>query len=148
MHFSADSDAIRFSCDIADAYPEEAGVESWKREIVFQRRKRITVTDTFKLLRNDGIEMSLMTPCSVRIDGNVIRLEETALEDGGRSAGATFTFDAEAFDVRLDSYPLADVNFKRGNPWGETLTRIVFVSKTPKPQDRWEWIIESSESSS
>ena len=142
VNFSPGSETVRFSCDIADAYPEEAGVESWKREIVFQRRKRITVTDTFELSRNDGIEMSFMTPCSVRIDGNVIHLEEAALEDGGKSASANLTFHARAFDVRLDIYPLAEVSFKRGNPWGETLTRIVFVSKNPKRQDRWEWIIE------
>ncbi len=140
--FFCDNETVRFNCDIASAYPENAGVKSWNRKILFQRRKRVTVTDTFELSRDDGIEMSIMTPCSVRIDGNVIHLDETTLDDGGKSASARLTFDAEAFDVRLDNYPLAEVHFKRGNPWGETLTRIVFAARNPKLKDQWEWIIE------
>ena len=140
--FTSNDSGITFSCDIASAYPEEAGVESWSRSIELQRGRQITVIDDFQLSLVDSNEMSVMTPCRVRIDGDVIHLESAPLEDGGTSADGKLTFDSQAFDVRLDTYPLADVNFKRGNPWGETLTRIIFISKTPKLKNKWTWLIE------
>ena len=125
-----DSDSTAtFSCDIADAYPEEAAVEKWERVIRFERASRVTVTDTYELSKPNSLELSLMTPCAVRVEGGTIHLDQAPLENGGHTAAGQIAYDTDRFIVLLDSYPLAEVSFKRGNPWGEELTRIRLKAK-------------------
>jgi hypothetical protein len=127
--FTDDQSTASFSCDIASAYPDAAGISRWKREIRFERGERITVADTFELSHSESIEMSAMTPCSVRVEDGTVHLDEDGLDDGGKTASGRIQYDPSVFDIQLDTYPLAEVSFKRGNPWGESLTRIRFVAK-------------------
>tara|TARA_A100001037_G_scaffold304716_1_gene342461 strand:- start:6957 stop:8837 length:1881 start_codon:yes stop_codon:yes gene_type:complete len=128
--FSDDEGSTRFSCDIGSAYPDEAGVTSWNREVLFERGSTIIVEDTFELSRADSLEWNAMTPSSVRIEPGVVHLDEAPLELGGTSATGQILYDDAFLHVTLDTYPLAKVSFKRGNPWGDKLTRIRLVAKS------------------
>ena len=139
--FSDNAGAVCFSCDIASAYPEEAGISTWKRELVFERGNQITLTDTFELSRTESIELNAMTPCKVRLEKGIVHLEDTGLKDGGRTASGTIAYDATALDVYLDTYPLANVDFKLGNPWGEVLTRIRFKTRETPSSGSLTWVI-------
>ena len=140
--FFVDNTSVNFSCEIAPAYPGAASVKSWVRQVELERGKRINVTDHFALSANQSNEMSVMTPCVVKVEGDVVHLGSAPLEDGGTSAEGKLIFDNQAFDILLHTYPLTDVHFKRGNPWGESLTRILFISKSPQLEDTWQWVIE------
>lgn len=53
---------VRFSLDIAGAYPEEAHVKTWKRNITMLRGKSITVEEDYELSRRTGdTEIMLLT---------------------------------------------------------------------------------------
>ncbi len=139
--FSASETETRFCCNLADAYPDEAGVNSWMREVVFHRGQQVVVTDTFDLSRTESVEMNFMTPCDVRKEQGVVYLDETKLEEGGTSAAGKIEYDADIFDIELDEYPLAEVSFKRGNPWGASLTRIRFLTGNLPTTGSYTWII-------
>jgi hypothetical protein len=141
---TADSDTVTFGCDISSAYGNDAGIEVWNREISFARGSHVVVTDNFELSKAESLEMNLMTPCKVSVDGNTVTFTEVPLSAGLTSASGKLTFDSDAFTVSTHVHPLAEIDFKLGNPWGETLTRIVFIAKQPKLIDQWEWKIESA----
>lgn len=73
---------VTFSLDIADAYPEEAGVESWKRTFTFSKNKQITITENYRIKEYKApTEIMLMTCCEPAITGKGITLKTT---DGER----------------------------------------------------------------
>ena len=65
--FSADTKTVKFSTDIAGAYPETASVKSWLRTYSLVRGKSFTISDKFELIRKtEGKTTSnLITSCKV-----------------------------------------------------------------------------------
>ncbi len=73
---------VTFSLDIAGAYPEKAGVESWKRTFTFRKNKQITITENYNLKELKApTEIMLMTCCEPKITDKGITLK---MSDGLR----------------------------------------------------------------
>ena len=54
---------VTFSLDLREAYPAEAGIESWRRSFVFDRKAgAMTLTDDFALREEKDVAFVLMTP--------------------------------------------------------------------------------------
>ncbi len=138
VQYRVDDDGAELEMDLVNAYPGEAKVQSWQRSIRMDRGDGLTVVDRYGL---DGVTgdltMSLMTPSEVLVQDGVVTLSALRLDDERESADGKVLFDAELFEVRVEDYPLAGVSFKRGNPWGERLTRVVFTVKEPKDEGEW-----------
>lgn len=64
---------VHISMDIASAYPKEAGISSYKRNVDFKKGDTITVTDDFEFEAGSGeVVLSLMTYEKPAISGNNI----------------------------------------------------------------------------
>jgi hypothetical protein len=112
------SDAPALSLDLAAAYPPEAGVRAWHRELRLERRPtgRITVLDAWALDTARPLTLHLLTsqPVSMSAPG-VLRL-------GGPGPALAVRYDAQAFDCQLDERPLDDPLLSEA--WGPVLRRI------------------------
>jgi Heparinase II/III-like protein len=118
-HFQSSDTAAEFTAEISAAYPKEAGIAKWQRSVRLDRAANaLAVNDRYALRAANGkIEMSLMTPCTVRADGrSAIVL----------SAGARIAIGAAAPpEIRIEEIPIADSRLKTS--WGSMLYRIVLA---------------------
>ncbi|MCU0793209.1 MAG: heparinase II/III-family protein [Opitutaceae bacterium] len=64
-------DVVRFSADLAHAYPTEAGIRTLLREIILEKTAgRLSVTDTCELADSGAFETLLITESPVTLEGD------------------------------------------------------------------------------
>ena len=107
-------DRTVISMDIAKAYPER--VEKWVREYDFDKvNKSLTITDDFKLDKEEIITFNFMTLSKPVIDGKVIDV-----------CGVKMSFDGIDADVSFEEITLDDPKLRES--WGDTLYRVSIKS--------------------
>ena len=121
--FHADDASAEFSADLAAAYPNPAGVEQWRRSVRLDRAANaIVVTDRYALRGAPGkIEMSLMTPCTVRADG-----ARAVILSAGMLGTASVRIAVEAAAAplfRTEEIALTDSRLRAS--WGNRLYRTM-----------------------
>lgn len=128
---SIEEDSATFSADIADAYPESAGLEEWSRTVRLERGKEVRIEDRYRLSREaQEIQVGLLTPCTVEDEGaGRIRLTTASLPDGRKSGEATLQFDSDRMTFVVETIPLEDD--KMQSYWGSRLFRILFTFIDP-----------------
>jgi hypothetical protein len=110
------ADHAQLSLDLVNAYPTEAGVDSWRRSMRLNRRPaRVIVTDTWTL-RPDAntIDLTLMTgdEPDVTVRGRITW--------SGRDA--VVTYDGDRFDPEVERIDFDDA--KLTPVWGHSVWRI------------------------
>jgi hypothetical protein len=126
VKFAADDKSVRFSLDIARAYPPEAKVKSWTRAIMLDRGKDVVVDDRYELGEMvQPFTLSLMTSLypSFKDDG-VIYLRSEA--DGKEKRSISLHYDKEKFSVSMKAIDIEDARLR--SSWGEKIYRIVLTS--------------------
>jgi hypothetical protein len=118
--YSADDNSAVLSMDIAAAWPEEAGLESWRRTFRLNRETGIvTISDNARFRRGGNeVEFNLITPCQpAPANPGAILLT-------GGPLGATRVDVQPNFQssVDIDKRPIDDARLKP--VWGETLWRV------------------------
>ncbi len=84
-------DEARFSLDIAGAYPEEAGVESWVRTIDLKRNQQIDVTESYKLSKyTEPSQIVLITPIKPVITDGKVTLGDYSIEFNKKKVKANY----------------------------------------------------------
>ena len=107
--------------DIAAAYPEEARVKTWNREIVLNRDKNILLKETYELI--EIIEppvLFFLTPNRPKINSDHILLNGNDGEDG------ILYFQENQFDASFEQLDLQNSAVQKG--WGDVF-RIILRSK-------------------
>jgi len=130
--YSSEDAFVKLSMDIAEAYPSEAGLVSWKRTVQLNRGVDVTLTERYILSKTtDEISLSLMTPCQVRQTGpGVLELTHDVL------AGAfEVRFESQKLQFSPQVIPLTDERLL--SVWGEQITRILLKTVNPPLQDTW-----------
>ncbi|MBR6638022.1 MAG: heparinase II/III family protein [Lachnospiraceae bacterium] len=75
VEYEFSDDSAHISMDIASAYPQDAGINSYKRSVDFKKNDSITITDDFKFEANTGeVVLSLMTYEKPVVSGNNISI--------------------------------------------------------------------------
>lgn len=102
---------VKFSLDIAGAYPSDAKVEKWVRTIDFKRNKSITVVEDYKLKEyvDDSYIMFMSCIKPEILDGMV-------KYNVGKSSYALY-FDSDEVTVSYEKLQLDDMKFVE--IWGE-----------------------------
>jgi hypothetical protein len=115
---AADDAGASLSMEIARAWPEAAGVESWQRRFQLDRRSgEVVVVDTASFVgAANGVEFNLVTTCNVeRGAAGILRLT-------GAGKRVVELHYAPALEVQVDVRTVADA---RLTPvWGTTIRRI------------------------
>jgi hypothetical protein len=97
--YSKEGSVVKFSMDIAGAYPEEAETEYYKREFVFDRE--LMVTDRYRLKSwKAPLELNLLCYDKPEI--------ETAAGKIGLSGSVGLDYSAAALDTAIDEIRLED----------------------------------------
>jgi len=125
---------LRFQADIAGAYPEEAMVHNWYRTFSFRRGKSITVTEDFRLKKNQGVTSVNFMTClkPEKVSDELVRLK-------GGDFSLVLKYDPKKTDVKIEKRQIEDARLK--NNWGESLYRLVFIYKPDKLSDQVDFMI-------
>ena len=140
VHYQNNEKKAIFSLDIANAYPEEAGINFWKRTMVLDRGKQIVIQDKYKLKEvREELVLSLMTwkePEWIR-DGK-IRLQKPDKIKKGKEV--LIEFEKGKYTVNIEEIEIADNRLK--SSWGEKVYRILFTVKKTLPEDELRFYIK------
>lgn len=140
--YAADDRAAELELDMAGAYPSEAVLKSWKRQVMLRRGEAVEVVDAYELEQDVAeIALSLMTPCRVVLgDGGVIALKEREMVDGRLSGRAVLRYAADRLAAVVEEVEVEDRRLR--GIWGEKLFRIVLKADDPAREDTWVLRIE------
>jgi hypothetical protein len=128
-----DDSAAQLSMNIEKAYPEEAGLKSWRRSFRFDRaRNEIEVRDRYALSKATGdITLTLMSPCQA--------VESAPGELSLQPAGVKVSFDAKSFHAVVEPIAITDGHLQ--SSWGDKLYRVLLKCDKPPLQADWRMLI-------
>lgn len=123
--FSADKKRVKFSTDIAAAYPKEAGINKWERSYQLDRGKRFIIKDqyVFSHMPENSSTLNFVTYCKVSQN------KPGTLTLQGEDYTLELTYNAKTTDPAIELIPVTDNGLKRY--WPNGVTRIVFTQKNP-----------------
>lgn len=134
VNYSQDTESARFSLELAGAYPAEAGLCSWRRELTLNRGSNVVLTDSFELKEAGGkLCLSLITPCRVDQETD----DSLVLEDVAGRRLLTIIYPAHTLSHIVERHPINDPNI--GLVWGDHLNRIVFAWPDAPTSGSWEF---------
>lgn len=135
VSYSSDDAFAQLRLDIADAYPQEAGVDQWMRTIRLNRGQDVEIIDEFDLKHEaQNVELTMMTPCKVTFESpGKITLEQ--IIPNSILARVSVSFDAEKLTPSLENIELEDAMLKSN--WGNRMIRILLRSNFPTSGDTW-----------
>ena len=114
--------------DIADAYPREAGIDSWRRRVTLRRGQghspEVVVVEDFKLATVRGpTSLNLMTDRrAVTVGTSAIQLDHVGASP---NSPVYVVFDPTKISPDIEVISIEDGGL--AGSWGETVTRIVLT---------------------
>ncbi len=133
--YSSNDQRATYSFNIAEAYPQEAGVKSWIRTITLDRAKDvITVEEDFELQRAVPVSLTVMTPRLVTVapDGKI-----TLKLASGSGTDSMLKYDGGQIEPKVETIKLADMGLRMS--WGDQIYRILLNSKQPVASGKWSY---------
>lgn len=123
VKYSQSNQQVNFEIDIAGAYPEEALINYWKREINFFRLKKdkIEIVDNLSLknLSND-IYLNIMTACKpFKKDKGILCFKD--------HQDIVMSYEENKLKIKIEELPINDIKIKKS--FGDFLYRIRFKSR-------------------
>ncbi|MCZ2146834.1 MAG: heparinase II/III-family protein [Bryobacterales bacterium] len=125
--YRADDDMAEFSLNLEGAYPEAAGLRSWKRVLRLDRKNNeVEVRDRYELRKQvSPVALTLMTPRAVQVMGpGQLRL-------GNVKVG----YEGVSFAVKTEEIAIRDARLR--GAWGERLYRVLLTAENPAMSGGW-----------
>lgn len=125
-------DVDELSCDLAPAYPPQAGLENWFRAVRLVRGadERVEIDDTWR---------SRTPPRSLAL--HLLVSGDLTVQSAGRATvnppaerGLLLSWDAAEFAAETETIPLTDSAFT--HVWGSSVHRLVLTARRPGPEGR------------
>lgn len=133
-------DEPRLSLDIAAAYPADAHVRSWRRDISLARkRNEVTIEDAFVLDRSsEPLRLNFMTPLIVETKTpGIVRLRSAS---GDREY--VLRYDAAKLSATAEEIALQDARLK--SIWGNRVARLVLTGRPGVTRDSYRVVVASA----
>ena len=133
--YDSTNDRATYSFNIAQAYPQEAGVKSWVRTITLDRVQNvIRVEEDFELDHAVPVTLSVMTPRIAELDpsGNI-----TLKLASGSGSASLLKYDSAQIASKVETIELTDPGLRMS--WGGQIYRILLNSKQPVAAAKWNY---------
>lgn len=112
-------------CDLATAYPKEAGIQQWMRTLTLDRAaKTVKIEERFSLSGPKPVMLSFLCGTLPTLDGSGVRVGKALL-----------AFDHAVLDAKVEPIPLTDPGLEHA--WGKMLWRVVLSSKESVAVGAW-----------
>ena len=135
VSYVPDKNKTIFSMNLEKTYPEESGIQSYRRTIEFINEKGITMKDNYLFKNTDNqLDMNIMTHFMVKENkpGQLILANRKIPGDL-----LYIDYNKNIFNLKIENIP---VNDPRLMPvWGDELIRLVFSAQNISRQFRYEF---------
>ncbi|WP_114749912.1 heparinase II/III domain-containing protein [Pleomorphovibrio marinus] len=129
VDFEENNRRKRFTVDISNAYPDEAGVDTWLRTYSLRPGKEFLIENDFRLQKTEGETLQhFITACKVSNDG------EGRLTLTGDGFKLEMQFDPNLFEVSTNPIKMDDERLQTA--WPDGLERIALVYRSPKSRGK------------
>ena len=136
--FRSTENTAVFFADIAPAYPEAAGVSSWRRTITLDRGRAVTVRDEADLKKTDGgVIQRLLTchPAKITAPGEVTI---TGKDGAGKDADFVIKFTGADARIEIEKVSMEAEDYHNIRTlWGDAIHRISFIIAAPGNKDAY-----------
>ncbi len=140
VNYLSDETHAELQVSLASAYPKEAGIVSWVRNVRLDRGRSLTVSDTFELQKESNvISQTLMTPCEVSL-AEAGKLEFSLPETKTK---VIVHYEPPQLDVEIETIELEDEKLKE--MWGASLRRVLLRADAATSRDTWTVRISKAE---
>jgi len=132
VKYATDDAAAKITMNLATAYPPEAGIKRWIREVTLDRRAgAVRVMETFELAKSVPVALSFMTPrVPSEVNGAVVfHSEKPGVKD------VRLKYDGAALQFNVEKIELADEGMRRS--WGPALYRVQLKTTSNFAGGRW-----------
>jgi hypothetical protein len=136
VRYQAGRGFAEFSLDIAQSYPAEAGINSWRRTLRLNRGKNIQVADHISLQKAQALTQHLMTcyPAEVTKPGELVIHYKP---QQGQARDFVIRYNARQMQPTVEKIKLGNMEDKGIlQKWGDTIYRINFQVTAPKTTDK------------
>jgi hypothetical protein len=134
VSYSRTDKEVVFFQDIAGAYGEETGIETWERTFRHKKGESIVIADNYEF---DVPPASIMLPMMFNIAPDTSNAGKVIVTSGNMGK-LTVTYDPEQFEVEHERIDIEDKKIS-GN-WGDELHRVHF--KVKEPTDRGSYVFD------
>lgn len=143
VHFAANPDEVNFSLDIARAYPTEALVKTWERNLILRRkRQQLELREIYSLQQLvQPFQLSLMTP----LKPDLSRPGEILLSLKAQSPAGPILLRYAEDQFRPASETIEVIDSRLKKVWGERLYRITLESLSQKLNHEYRILLEKAE---
>lgn len=141
VSYKAGRSYAEFSLDIAGAYPAEAGIRSWQRNIRLNRGKNIEITDKISLEKAAAVTQHMMTcyPAEVAAPGRLVIHYEPA---PGKARDFIVKYDPARLQASVEKVKLGTMEDEGiRHSWGDRIYRINFKALSPETNDKIRFTI-------
>jgi hypothetical protein len=122
VKYRAGDKNVSFSLDISQAYPEEALVQSWNRQISLNRGSEVKIRDKFALEKvKQDLIMNLMCWRKPEVveEGQIQLINPEQIK---QSSVVQISYNKNRFIPEIETIPIEDSRLK--NSWGSQIYRI------------------------
>jgi len=132
VEYESAEDFAQLKMNIAPAYPDKAGINSWLRTIRLNRGKDVQIIDSFTLKApSRDIVQNLITPCEIVRD----EPGQLVLRDSQEQLKMAVRYDSRMLSSEFESIDINDE--KISTIWGGRLYRIELRPKTASAKYTW-----------
>ena len=142
VNYQSSKNNVRFSLDIGNAYPEDAGINSWKRQISFSRGKQVTISDVFDLKTTGQLTEHIMTvyPSTLVKPGE---LHIHFQDENSNPKDFILYYDKNKLSAKVEKIKL-ETEEDQGiiKKWGDRIYRINFEVLNPQKKDEIKFVLK------
>lgn len=137
VKYTTSDESAGVRANLATAYPPEAGIRRWIREIRLDRKAGVVrLMEDFELTRSGPVALSFMTSRMPSESGSgafVLHSEKAGVKD------VLLHYDAAALAFKMERIELEDAGMRRS--WGPAVYRVQLQTKADVAQGRWNFEI-------
>jgi len=134
VNYTHENNITKLSMQLKTAYPENAGIESYIREFIFEHGKSLVIQDQYLLKQCDAPFVFHLLCANKPIISEISKISETNANIIQLSEDIKMTFSNSDFSIDIDEIELTDARLKRD--WQrDYLYRIRLIEKEMKTKN-------------
>lgn len=135
--YKATPSTVSFSLDLAKAYPDSAGINTWYRAYLLKRGQSFTITDEYNLVENNGkTAVHFMSSCRPHI------LQPGILRLSGEGFELNMLYSASSAAPVIEDILIKDERLLQS--WPPHVYRIIFPLTSQQLKGKMWWKIQSA----
>ncbi|MDR1172168.1 MAG: heparinase II/III-family protein [Bacteroidales bacterium] len=135
VNYRKGKSSVEFGLDIAKAYPEDAGINSWKRTVTLNRNKNVIIKDVAHLQKANSIIQHMMV-CYPAKETKPGEITIFYTDKAGENIDFIVKYDPKKMRVQIEKIKLETEEDKGiRSKWGDVIHRINFEVIAPKTKD-------------